>query len=1016
MSRREFRFTEGTSQKFWAIEVKGSGFTVQFGRLGTAGQTQTKEFASADAARKAADKLIAEKTGKGYVEVGGAAAATTTATAAPANGKKKRKTAAEPEAVAAPPPAAPAVTRRIDLEPRDWLWATWRSRQPLPKPERLRRPFDQAKAVERLRGAAYAYGFQWGILAHQLRPPFSREEGQFWLVAVSSAPKERKAPEKFIAGLAKMSFDGQISPADVVARIGAMKDAEQGRFRCLVRVLPALLPPADLIALTLGDDLPADQSWLPLEFTHTLLDEILPTLTADEIASLQPLVRPRLDPKKYPPDYAKYEQPAFRLAAALGMAKELEAVVAGWPADYFKDAPWTEAPQWTLFGLGNPARVDLHMRRLNLRLKNTDHARAWLAHTEYGGLDLLRDSIIEGTNKQWVEQMVEVFCLVRAPEAAPPLLELRLAGKSPNLVSAWFEENPGNAMAGVIPTAAGKGKLADAAVEYLRAAKKQGHGDFIAEQLKGAPADVAAKVRAAVLEHEEKVYEPLDAKATPKPLRDAFTASSAAAGLPAWAAPQVLPPILVGGRRLLDVQVSAVLDALRRTPLGSTDPLLTALKEHADAPALDAFAWGLCERWLAEGAPTKEKWALAAVGHLGGDSSVMKLTPLVRAWPGENQHPRAVLGLDCLRAVGTDTALMQLNGIAQKLKFQGLKNKAKEYMEAIAADKGLSREELEDRIVPDLDLDERGSRVLDFGPRQFKVALAPDLTPKVRDADGKVLADLPKPGAKDDPAKANAAVEEWKLLKKQLRDALKVQTLRLEQAMVTGRRWPVEQFEALLVRHPLMTHLAQRVLWGAYDKAGKLRDAFRVTEEQDCAGADDRPFALKGAASVGIVHPLHLTEAQRAAWGEVFADYEIITPFPQLGRPVLAPDKAEAKGKMITRLSGAALPPTAARGTLERLGWVRGSAADHGMIQEFYKDFPAAGVTALLEVEPGIPLGMADWAEPQKVPRVFFLPSPYQPLDYPNHKETKFVALSKVDAVAVSEVLADLTALASKAT
>jgi hypothetical protein len=653
----------------------------------------------------------------------------------------------------------------------------------------------------------------------------------------------------------------------------------------------------------------------------------------------------------------------------------------------------------------------------NLRLKNPGHARAWLAHTEYAGLDLLRDSILDGESKPWVESMVKVFCLVKAPEAAAPLLELRLAGKAPNLVSAWFDENPGNAMAGLIPIAADKGKLADAAVEYLRTAKKQGHAGFIAEQLKAAPADVAAKVRAAVLEHEEKVYEPLDTRSTPKPLRDALGASAAAAEAPSWAAPSLLPPVLVGGRRLSDEQVSAVLNALRRTPLGSKDPLLTALKEHADTPALDAFAWGLCEGWLAEGAPTKEKWALAAVGHLGGDGSVMKLTPLVRAWPGENQHPRAVLGLDCLRAVGTDTALMQLNGVAQKLKFQGLKNKAKEYMEAIASDKGLSREELEDRIVPDLDLDERGSRVLDFGPRQFKVALAPDLTPKVRDADGKVLADLPKPGARDDAEKANAAVEEWKLLKKQLRDVLKVQTLRLEQAMVTGRRWPVEQFEALLARHPLMTHLAQRVLWGAYDKAGKLRDAFRVTEEQDYAGADDKPLSLKGAASVGIVHPLHLTEAQRAAWGEVFADYEILTPFAQLGRPVLAPDKAEAKGKTITRLANAKLPPAAARGTLERLGWVRGSCADHGIIQEFYKDFPAADVIAVLEVEPGIPIGMADWAEAQQVPRVFFERSTtYKPLAYPSHQEAKFVALSKVDAVAVSEVLADLTALASKAT
>src|SRR6185312_3551948 len=143
-------------------------------------------------------------------------------------------------------------------------------------------------------------------------------------------------------------------------------------------------------------------------------------------------------------------------------------------------------------------------------------------------------------------------------------------------------------------------------------------------------------------------------------------------------------------------------------------------------------------------------WALLAIGHLGGDGSALKLTPLLRAWPGESQHQRAVSGLECLRAIGSDTALMQLNGIAQKLKFQGLKKKAQEFMEAIATDRGMSRTQLEDRIVPDLDLDERGTRIFDFGSRQFTVVLDADLKPVVRDESGKLKSDLPKPGAKDD--------------------------------------------------------------------------------------------------------------------------------------------------------------------------------------------------------------------------------------------------------------------------
>lgn len=70
---RRFEFNDGKSSKFWEIEVTGTQFAVRYGKIGTAGQAQTKEFADAAAAAKAADKLIAEKAGKGYQEVGGAA-------------------------------------------------------------------------------------------------------------------------------------------------------------------------------------------------------------------------------------------------------------------------------------------------------------------------------------------------------------------------------------------------------------------------------------------------------------------------------------------------------------------------------------------------------------------------------------------------------------------------------------------------------------------------------------------------------------------------------------------------------------------------------------------------------------------------------------------------------------------------------------------------------------------------------------------------------------------------------
>jgi predicted DNA-binding WGR domain protein len=65
---RRFEFVGGASQKYWEISVAGNSFTVRFGRIGTAGQSQTKSFADEEKAKREADKLIGEKLKKGYVE------------------------------------------------------------------------------------------------------------------------------------------------------------------------------------------------------------------------------------------------------------------------------------------------------------------------------------------------------------------------------------------------------------------------------------------------------------------------------------------------------------------------------------------------------------------------------------------------------------------------------------------------------------------------------------------------------------------------------------------------------------------------------------------------------------------------------------------------------------------------------------------------------------------------------------------------------------------------------------
>ncbi|HRH00795.1 MAG TPA: WGR domain-containing protein, partial [Polyangiaceae bacterium] len=95
---RRFELSEGTSNKFWQVEREGASVTVCFGRIGTSGQTQVKTHASDAAAQTELDKLVKEKTKKGYQEVGGVAVSPSPAPAAPR--------AASPGAAKPPSPSA----------------------------------------------------------------------------------------------------------------------------------------------------------------------------------------------------------------------------------------------------------------------------------------------------------------------------------------------------------------------------------------------------------------------------------------------------------------------------------------------------------------------------------------------------------------------------------------------------------------------------------------------------------------------------------------------------------------------------------------------------------------------------------------------------------------------------------------------------------------------------------------------------------------------------------------------
>jgi predicted DNA-binding WGR domain protein len=64
-------FEEGNSSKFWRARVEGKTLYVNYGKIGSNGQTQVKDFPTSAAATNEYEKLVREKRKKGYNDAGG---------------------------------------------------------------------------------------------------------------------------------------------------------------------------------------------------------------------------------------------------------------------------------------------------------------------------------------------------------------------------------------------------------------------------------------------------------------------------------------------------------------------------------------------------------------------------------------------------------------------------------------------------------------------------------------------------------------------------------------------------------------------------------------------------------------------------------------------------------------------------------------------------------------------------------------------------------------------------------
>ncbi|MEC9397004.1 MAG: DUF4132 domain-containing protein [Myxococcota bacterium] len=517
----------------------------------------------------------------------------------------------------------------------------------------------------------------------------------------------------------------------------------------------------------------------------------------------------------------------------------------------------------------------------------------------------LLDFATKRPNKANAPELLPVFYKIHSRGMVARMLELAQSAATMDPATHWLQNEGINAIDGMIELVGRQGKKRRWAIEQLRVLSENGHNELIESLLENHKATAQKLVRQEVLDFEQETFDDLPEDQWPAIFKTlasdyaltdedrSFFAFEQAPVMLFAGTEHAIPARVVEGLLGMCKVAHPVAAGKRKQPAAVKKLVkeLLALRPHFEEERAGDWVWYLFERWWAQETPEENSWFIWLLGYLGTSAQATLLLKRIKAhtqWFGRVKGRNASKAIQSLRHIDTRQAYTTLFLISTGMQNARLRGVAQREIEALKQEKGWDDNQLQDRIVPDAGLDKNGTYIFDYGPRQFKLYFRGAFDIEFVDEEGNHFSRIPAVRKSDEVDKVTAAKESYKVIRQQILDLVKVQTERLENALLEGRVWPKADWEEYILSHPLMMHFARKLIWCTCDSEGRADAFFLPSEDQSCVGTDYEPVPLS-KSHVRLCHPAELSDEARLEWSELMTDFEIVQPFDQLQRPVFRP-------------------------------------------------------------------------------------------------------------------------------
>lgn len=235
-----------------------------------------------------------------------------------------------------------------------------------------------------------------------------------------------------------------------------------------------------------------------------------------------------------------------------------------------------------------------------------------------------------------------------------------------------------------------------------------------------------------------------------------------------------------------------------------------------------------------------------------------------------------------LSAMPGRDAIAQLGRLQLKAKYATAKKLIGRALDAAAKREGMTRQDLEEIVVPSFGLGADGTLRQKLGEFTAEIRITGTTEAELRfvAADGKVPKSVPAAVKKDH-------AEELKALRRTQKDIeamLPAQRERLERLLFGGRSWAPTDWRERFLDPPLLSGMARRLIWTADGVPAFPRDGGFVD-------AEDRPLPMP--ARLELWHPITSPAGTVLAWRRFLQKHEITQPFKQAHREIYAITPAE---------------------------------------------------------------------------------------------------------------------------